>query len=131
MDLLSGKGESKRKEVFYFDDNGSLNAVRVNDWKVHFYVNEHWFGGTQAFPENFPRITNLRMDPFEEVVGNMEHMSMYFRWAGDKFWIYQPMQAFVGRFIQSFKEFPQRQKSATRNVNQVLERMQSRSPTGR
>ncbi|MDJ0992436.1 MAG: arylsulfatase [Dinoroseobacter sp.] len=131
IELLAGNEESARQEIFYFDDNGSLNAVRVNDWKVHFSVNEHWFGGTQAFPENFPRITNLRMDPYEEVAGNMEHQMMYFRWAGDKFWIYQPMQAFVGRFLQTFEEFPQRQKSATRNVNQVLERMQSRSPTGR
>jgi arylsulfatase len=131
MDLLSGKGESKRREIFYFDDRGSLNAVRINDWKVHFAVGDAWFGGTFAFPQNFPLVTNLRMDPFEEVIADTKKMPMYFRWAADKLWIYQPMQAFVGRFLQSFQEFPQRQKSASFNVGEIMERMQSSAPSGR
>ena len=45
MDPVSGKGKSKRWEIFYFDDRGSLNAVRINDWKVHFAVGNKWFGG--------------------------------------------------------------------------------------
>jgi arylsulfatase A-like enzyme len=131
MDLLSGKGKSKRNEIFYFDDRASLNAVRVGEWKVHFSIGDRWFGGTQAFPQNFPRVTNLRMDPYEEVIANMDHMPMYFRWAADKLWVYQPMQTFVGKFLQSFKEFPQRQETASFNIGEVMERMQSASPSGR
>jgi arylsulfatase len=130
-DLLSGKGKSKREEIFYFDDRGSLNAVRVKDWKVHFSVGDAWFGGTVAFPQNFPLVTNLRMDPFEEVIADTKKMPMYFRWAADKLWIYQPMQVFVGNFLKSFQEFPQRQKSASFNIGEVMERMQSAAPTGR
>jgi arylsulfatase len=131
MDLLSGKGKSKRHEIFYFDDRGSLNAVRINDWKVHFAVGDAWFGGTFAFPQNFPLVTNLRMDPFEEVIADTKKMPMYFRWAADKLWIYQPMQTFVGGFLQSFQDFPQRQKSASFNVGEIMERMQSSAPSGR
>ena len=40
MDLLAGKGEGKRQEVFYFDDRGSMNAVRIKDWKVHFAIGD-------------------------------------------------------------------------------------------
>ncbi len=76
-------------------------------------------------------MTNLRMDPYEEVIANMDHQPMYFRWAADKLWVYQPMQAFVGKFLQSFAEFPQRQKSATFNVGETMERMQSAAPSGR
>ena len=130
-DLLSGKGKSKREEIFYFDDRGSLNAVRVKDWKVHFAVGDAWYGGTTAFPQNFPLVTNLRMDPYEEVVSDMEKMPMYFRWAGDKFWAMQPVQVFVAEFLQTFKEFPQRQKSASFNIGQVLDRMNSTAPAGR
>ena len=129
-DLLAGKGPSKRKEIFYFDDRASLNAVRVNDWKVHFSIGDRWFGGTQAFPQNFPRVTNLRMDPYEETIANMDHQPMYFRWAGDKLWIYQPLQTFVGKFLQSFQEFPQRQETATFNINHVLERMKNAASMG-
>ena len=28
--------ESPRKEIFYFDQGGNLNAVRYNNWKLHF-----------------------------------------------------------------------------------------------
>ena len=129
--LLSGKGESTREEIIYFDDRGSLNAVRVRNWKVHFSVGDSWFGGTTADPQNFPLVTNLRMDPFEEVAGDMEDMPMYFRWAADKLWIYQPLQTYIGRFLQSFKEFPPRQESATFNIDGVLQRLQTASPSGR
>jgi arylsulfatase len=71
------------------------------------------------------------MDPFENVIANMDHRPMYFRWAADKLWIYQPMQTFVGKFLQTFREFPQRQKSSSFNIDAVLERMQSTAPTGR
>ncbi len=71
------------------------------------------------------------MDPYEEVIADIEKMPMYFRWAGDKLWIYQPMQMFVGRFLQSFGEFPQRQASASFNIGEVLERMESAAPAGR
>jgi len=130
-DLLSGKGKSKHQEIFYFDDRGSLNAVRVTDWKVHFSVGDAWFGGTTAFPQNFLLVTHLRMDLYEEVIADIKKNPMYFRWAADKLWIYQPMIVFVGQFLQSFKEFPQRQASASFNIGRVLDRMTSASPSGR
>ena len=125
--LLSGYGPSARREIYYFDDRASLNAVRINDWKVHFAVGDRWYGGTNAFAQNFPLVTNLRMDPYEDVCANMEHMPMYFRWAADKLWIYQPMQVFVAQFVQSFQEFPQRQRTGTFNIGQVLEAMKQPS----
>ncbi len=130
-DLLSGEGESARQEIFYFDDRGSLNAVRIMDWKVHFAVGDAWFGGTIAMPQNFPLVTNLRMDPYEEVIADISKQPMYFRWAGDKLWIYQPLLGFVGGFLQSFQEFPQRQPSASFNIGEIMDRMESTAPVGR
>ncbi len=125
--LLSGEGPSAREEIFYFDDRGSLNAVRIRDWKVHFAVGDAWYGGTVAFPQNFPLVTNLRMDPFESVVADISQHPMYFRWVADKMWLYQPMQVFVGEFLQSFQEFPQRQASSSFNIGEVMDKMQSSS----
>jgi arylsulfatase len=51
---------------------------------------------------------------------------MYTRWYGDKLWVMLPAQAIVGQFLQTFKEFPQRQKSSTLNVDQILAQMQKR-----
>jgi arylsulfatase len=55
--------------------------------------------------------------------------AMYTRWYGDKLWVMVPAQAVVGQFLQSFIEFPQRQKSAATNVSiqQILDRMQKKN----
>ena len=40
LSFLKGKSKTKRQEVFYY--NGTkLQAVRHNDWKAHFVVQNH------------------------------------------------------------------------------------------
>jgi arylsulfatase A-like enzyme len=53
-DLLSGKGPGQRKEIFYFDDSGSLNALRYGDWKIHFATKDSWWADV-AKPRTVPR----------------------------------------------------------------------------
>ena len=55
---------------------------------------------------------------------------MYFRWAGDKLWMFVPAQVVVGQFISTFKEFPPSQKSGSFSVDQVLDQLQSTTGTG-
>jgi hypothetical protein len=66
-----------------------------------------------------PLVINLREDPFEVT----PDAGMYTRWYGDKLWNMIPVQAIVGQFVQTFKDFPQRQKSASFNIQQVLDQM--------
>ncbi|MFB3910080.1 MAG: arylsulfatase [Candidatus Eisenbacteria bacterium] len=128
--LLAGTGPSGRQEIFYFDDNGSLNAVRIRDWKAHFAICGNWYTGGVATVQNFPKLVNLRMDPFEDHIEFTES-PMYYRWAGDKLWAMVPMQAVVGQFLQTFKEYPQRQRSASFNIDQVLAQLQQGTGGGR
>jgi arylsulfatase A-like enzyme len=121
-DLLSGKGPGQRKEIFYFDDSGSLNALRYGDWKIHFATKDSWWADV-AKPRTVPLVINLRQDPFEMT----PESKMYTRWYGDKLWVMVPAQVVVGQFLQTFKEFPQRQKSATANIQRVLQEMQNQS----
>jgi arylsulfatase A-like enzyme len=118
--VLSGKGPGQRKEIFYFDDSGGLNAFRYGDWKVSFATKDSWWADV-AKPRTVPLVVNLRMDPFEVT----PESPMYTRWYGDKLWVMMPAQAIVGQFLQTFKEFPQRQKSASFNIQQVLDRMKA------
>jgi len=128
--LLAGTGPSTRNEIFYFDDNGSLNAVRVRDWKAHFSLSGDWYEGGLPLAQTFPKVINLRMDPFEDHVSFRES-PMLFRWMADKLWAMVPMQAVVGMFLQTFKEFPQRQKSASFNIDQVLKTMEQSTGMGK
>jgi arylsulfatase A-like enzyme len=119
------KGEQAngpRREIFYFDDNANMNAIRVDDWKIHFKIMEGNIARAQLLQLNMPMVINLRQDPFERFPGES---TMYPRWAGDKLWIFVPAQGVVGQFISTFKEFPPSQKSGSFSVDQVLEQLQA------
>ncbi len=119
------KGEEEkgpRREIFYFDDNANLNALRVDDWKIHFKIMEGNLAVANLKPLNLPQVINLRQDPFERFPS--ESM-MYFRWYADKLWAFVPAQQIVGQFLQSFKEFPPSQKSGSFSVDQVLEQLET------
>ncbi|MCK4758800.1 MAG: sulfatase-like hydrolase/transferase, partial [Candidatus Aminicenantes bacterium] len=95
--------ESPRKEIFYFDQGGNLNAVRVLDWKLHFTMLEGNI--TTAYPKTpaWPRTVNLRADPFEK---GMHESELYIRWMADNMWLFVPAQEYIGQFLMTFKEFP-------------------------
>jgi arylsulfatase len=114
--------EGPRREIFYFDDNASMNALRVNDWKIHFKVMEGNLAESTLKAVNMPQVINLRQDPFERFP---KESHMYFRWWADKLWTFVPAQMIVGQFLQTFKEFPPSQKSGSFSVDQVLEQLVS------
>ena len=63
MDLITGKGPSKRNEIFYFTES-TLAAVRINDFKYRFTDQPNgWLGATLKV--DWPILVNLRLDPFE------------------------------------------------------------------
>jgi arylsulfatase len=111
-----------RRQVFYFDDNANLNAIRVNDWKITFkFIEGNLASGTLKQP-NMPVVVNLRQDPFERYYGESQ---MYFRWAADKLAAFVPAQVIVGQFLQTFKEYPPSQKSGGFGVDQALQALQA------
>ena len=64
-----------------------------------------------------PMLANLRMDPFERA----EHESIgYNRWWIDHMFIFAPAGNYVGKWLQSFKDFPPRQKPGSFNLDNVM-----------
>ena len=51
----------------------------------------------------WPKIINLRADPFERAWHESE---MYLRWLGENMWVFVPAQVFTGQWLESFKDFP-------------------------
>ena len=47
----------------------------------------------------------------------------YKRWRLDRVYLLGPATAYVARWIQSFKDFPPRQKPGTFNLSQVMEKL--------
>jgi arylsulfatase len=124
---LKGEAEWPRKEFIYWTDDGSVAALRYNDWKVTFLrQNAH---GLHVWLEPFeelraPLLTNLRMDPFELA----HEIGMdYERWFAEHMFLIAPAGAFVGQWLQSFKDFPPRQKPGSFNLDRVMETVMSGS----
>ena len=121
--FFKGQAEKPpRREIFYFDDNANLNALRIDDWKITFkYIEGNIASGTLK-QSNMPLVINLRQDPFERFYSESQ---MWFRWGADKLWMFVPAQTVVGMFVESFKEYPPSQKSGSFSVDQVLQALQT------
>jgi hypothetical protein len=61
------------------------------------------------------RFSNLRMDPFERA--RQEDAMGYQRWYVEHMFAIAPASAYVGQWLQSFKEFPPRQKPGSFNLD--------------
>jgi arylsulfatase len=119
------KGDAKvspRREFLYWSDDGDLLALRVDQWKIHFKVQEHT--GIGVWQREFsnlriPWIINIKADPFERGPESFE----YDKWMAERSYLIVPSQAVVGQWLASFKEFPIRQKPASFNLDRVMEQL--------
>ena len=116
------KGEvakSPRNSIFYFDQGGNLNAVRVGNWKLHFTIVEGPINEAIRVQRAWPIVVNLRADPYEVMWRDSQ---MYLRWMIDNMWTFVPAQQYVGEFMKTFEEFPPRMGSSL-SVDTVLKQL--------
>jgi arylsulfatase A-like enzyme len=111
------KGETEtgpREEYLYFSQGGELNAVRWNDWKVHFAVQTGNIAFGTRDVTGWPTIVNLRADPFERAPGES---GMYIRWYGEQMWLFVPVQQKLQEFFKGFMEYPYQMGSSLNAAN--------------
>ena len=121
MPALKGEAEWPRKEFIYWTDDGSVAALRYTNWKVTFLKQEA--EGLEVWQKPFtslraPELTNLRMDPFERA--QHENAMGYQRWYMEHMFAIAPAGAYVGQWLQSFREFQPRQKPGSFNLDRVM-----------
>ena len=66
-----------------------------------------------------PLIYNLRADPFERG----PESALYDRWQMERIFLIVPSQAVVAQWLATFKKFPIRQKPASFNLDEVMEKL--------
>jgi hypothetical protein len=69
-----------------------------------------------------PKLFNLRTDPFEraDVTSNT-----YYDWFLNNDFIALAATTLVSQFLETFKDFPPRQKAASFTIDQVVEKLES------
>jgi arylsulfatase len=117
-----------RNWFIYIDDDQQVTGLRYENFKLVF-MEQRAPGTLRVWAEPFttlrlPKLFNLRTDPYEraDVTSNT-----YYDWVMDHAFVFVPAQAFVGQFLATFKEFPQRQKAASFNLDDVMKSMQENS----
>jgi arylsulfatase A-like enzyme len=122
-DLLMGRGPSRRHEVFYFTE-GTLSAVRLNDYKYRFTDQPNgWLGATEKV--DWPILTNLRLDPFERtgMYNGRSGSLAYYNWFRYEFWRFVFVQQEVAKAAQTFLEYPPMQKGASFNMEALKQKL--------
>jgi len=123
MDLLTGKGPSKRHEIFYFG-GPHLGAIRIDDFKFQFYQQPYGWPGEKVTTD-MPTIVNLRQDPFErtpavrgETLNDMGggYINDFF---AREFWRFVMVQQYIGKLAQTAIEYPPMQAPASFNLSAV------------
>ena len=117
--------ESPRQHFFYVSDECDLTALRYDNWKFVF-MEQRCPGTLQVWAEpftelRFPKVFNLRTDPYEraDITSNT-----YWDWVLNHIFLFIPAQDYVGQMLQTLVEFPQRQRSASFNLDQVMAKLQ-------
>jgi arylsulfatase len=123
---LTGQAPKGPRESFlYVNDDQQLTGLRYDNWKFVF-MEQQVAGTLQIWANPFtnlrvPKIFNLRLDPYEraDITSNT-----YYDWLLDHVFLIVPAQGHVGEFLASFKEFPQRQKADSFNLDAVFKKLQ-------
>ena len=122
---LTGQTDKCPRESFlYCNDDQQLTGLRYDNWKLVF-LEQRERGTLQIWAEPFvslrvPKIFNLRLDPYEraDVTSNT-----YYDWLLDHAFLLVPAQDYVGQFLMTFKDYPPRQKAASFNLDEVMQKI--------
>jgi len=122
--LTGQEPKSARNSFFYFNDDGDLVALRYDNWKVVF-EEQRSPGTLEVWAEPFTKLRiakfyDLHADPFEraDITSNT-----YWEWLISHAYIMYGSQAYVAKFLETFKEFPPSQRAATFTIDQAMDKL--------
>jgi arylsulfatase A-like enzyme len=118
---LAGTGPDRRREFFYWTDDGDLAGLRYDQYKVVFM--QQPAHGLEVWMRPFvrlraPKLFNLRADPFER---SEIEAGAYDKWSVEHVFVFVPAQAIVGQHLATFRDFPPRQRPGSFSVGGAME----------
>lgn len=122
--LTVSTDKSPRESFIYCNDDQQVVALRFDNWKLVF-MEQRTPGTLKVWADPFvslrvPLMFNLRLDPYEraQITSNT-----YYDWLFSHAFLLVPAQDYVGKFLMTFKDYPQRQKAASFNLDDVLQKL--------
>jgi len=125
--LIGQETKSPRRAFFYFNDDGDLVAMRMENWKIVF-EEQRAEGTLRVWAEPFtqlrlPKLFDLHSDPFEraDITSNT-----YYDWVIDHLYVLYGANALTAEFLATFKDFPPAQRPATFTIDRAMARLRQR-----
>jgi len=104
LDMLTRPGgKSHRREFFFFAET-HLDAVRVDQWKIHLAIKNTWLGDIEKIPGGL--IIDIKLDPYERTPDTGGHLL----WMKEKSWLLPLIAPPLKTFAKSMADFPPSQK---------------------
>ncbi|GAM68028.1 arylsulfatase [Vibrio sp. JCM 19236] len=103
LGMLADGKESNRHEFFFYNES-DLNAVRVNEWKVHLKTKTTWTEPAKEWP--FGVLVNIKADPYER----SPDTHGWYHWMKQKSWVLPYFYKTIGKYQKSLVDYPPIQK---------------------
>ncbi len=103
LDMLANNRESKRREFFFYNET-DLNAIRVDQWKVHLRTKTTWTEPAKQWP--FGVLVNIKADPYER----SPETPGWYHWMKQKSWVLPEFYQAIGKYQKSLNDYPPVQK---------------------
>jgi len=123
-DMLTSGGKSTRNEVWYFTQT-ALAAARIGDVKYQLLTQPTGWLGAQQKP-GWPKLTNLRLDPFERLgYGPNESFMSFEHYFAREFWRFVFLQEEVEKLAKTAIKYPPMQAGASLNLDAVKKQIKA------
>ncbi len=118
LDYWTGKSDkSSRNSILYYAES-RLQAIRINQWKFHFYKREGYYEPTEKLEMAW--FMNIRQDPFESYDTAPGPRAML---AQTKTYLPHLGVDLITEHLKSLRDYPPVQKGASLNVAEVMEQI--------
>jgi arylsulfatase len=128
LELIEGKGESKRHELWYFA-GPKLGAARLDDMKFQFFQQPQGWPGPKLVTD-MPSLVNIRQDPFERfpMIAGESALTGAFGYGNDffarEFWRFVLVQQKVADLAKTAIDYPPMQDPASFNLEAVKKQIE-------
>lgn len=114
-----GKQNKSNREFFLYYSESKLQAIRINQWKLHFAARDGYYGSTTSY--ELPHLYNVRQDPFESFDGVGYRAEIFQR----KTYLFNAALSYLQEHLESLKQYPPSQKPNTLSVAEMIKNAMS------
>jgi len=120
LDYWTGKTDKSARNNFIYYAESNLQAVRINQWKAHFFTRSGYYGVTTKL--DIPWIYNLRQDPYESFDSAPGARATITQ---QKTYAYNAILNVLGHHMATLAKYPPKQRSTSLSISEMMDKVMS------